>query len=181
MEAIRGSDDLAFDLVSVVPDQSHTAPPTSPSSSPLAQPTAAQSPASAPAPAPSAEAPTTPAALRMSTSSIGSVGAGTAPSSPTFESSAVELLQLPHFKLGSRVNVHGYSCPGTVRFAGVHPNDLSKGARVLVELDIPLGKNNGVIDGHLYYEVAANHGVLCVPRKVSPIVLGAEPDLLPSA
>jgi dynactin complex subunit len=67
-----------------------------------------------------------------------------------------------------------------VRFAGVHPDDPGKGSRVLVELDEPVGKNNGVIDGHVYHEVPEKCGVLCVPRKCSAFEYGAEPDLLPT-
>lgn len=67
--------------------------------------------------------------------------------------------------LGARVSVEGYSCEGTVRFIGPH-HDASKGARVLVELDLPVGKNNGTVGGHVYGAVAPDCGVLVVPSKV---------------
>ena len=67
--------------------------------------------------------------------------------------------------LGARVSVEGYECQGTVRFIGPH-HDPTKGARVLVELDLPVGKNDGTVGGHVYGAVAAKCGVLVAPSKV---------------
>jgi len=67
--------------------------------------------------------------------------------------------------LGARVSIEGYDCQGTVRFIGPH-HDPTKGARVLVELDLPVGKNNGTVGGHVYGAVAAKCGVLVAPSKV---------------
>ena len=50
----------------------------------------------------------------------------------------------------------------------------------MVELDEPVGKNNGVIAGHFYFKVPDNCGVLCVPRKCSAFEYGVEPGLLPN-
>ena len=41
---------------------------------------------------------------------------------------------------------------GTVRFFGKHAESGS--ARVGVELDTMVGKNNGTVKGHVYFEVA---------------------------
>lgn len=67
--------------------------------------------------------------------------------------------------LGARVSVEGYECQGTVRFIGPH-HEPTKGARVLVELDLPVGKNDGTVSGHVYGAVAAKCGVLVAPSKV---------------
>ena len=48
--------------------------------------------------------------------------------------------------LGARVSVKGYPCLGVVTFVGTH-HVAEKGERVLVNLDEPLGKNNGTVDG----------------------------------
>ena len=69
--------------------------------------------------------------------------------------------------VGSRVSVAGYECGGTVRFVG--PHHAGKGPRVLVELDLPDGKNNGTIDGHVYAQVPEGHGVLVKPEKVAEL------------
>ena len=45
--------------------------------------------------------------------------------------------------IGSRVTVTGYDCSGTIRFVGKHATEKSK--RVGVELDEPIGKNNGSV------------------------------------
>ena len=69
--------------------------------------------------------------------------------------------------VGSRVSVAGYECGGTVRFVG--PHHAGKGPRVLVELDLPDGKNNGTIDGHVYAQVPEGYGVLVKPEKVAEL------------
>ena len=70
-------------------------------------------------------------------------------------------------KIGARVKGAWNAdcpCPGAVRFAG--PHHAGKGERVLVELDQPVGKNNGIIDGHQYYKLDELHGVLVKPDKL---------------
>lgn len=54
--------------------------------------------------------------------------------------------------------------PGKIRFVGYHHKH--KLARVGIELDEPLGKNNGRIGTALYFECPDNHGVLAVPANV---------------
>lgn len=66
--------------------------------------------------------------------------------------------------VGARVCVEGYSCEGTLRFFGTHR--LKGGLRCGVELDQPLGKNNGTVGDDTYFSCAANHGLLVVPGKV---------------
>ena len=68
-------------------------------------------------------------------------------------------------RVGRRCTVEGYSCKGTVRFAGVHHTSGSD--RFLVELDEPLGKNDGTVKGFQYCAVRPKHGVLIHPSKVT--------------
>jgi dynactin complex subunit len=60
--------------------------------------------------------------------------------------------------------VDGYSCEGVLRFYGSHH---AKGVeRCGVELDEPVGKNNGIVDGHEYFRCGESKGLLMVPAKV---------------
>jgi len=77
--------------------------------------------------------------------------------------------------VGDRVTVAGYESQGTVRFIGPHAIHLTP--RVLVQLDQPIGKNNGTVSGHVYCDgLPENTGVLVVPAKVTqvpePLILG---------
>lgn len=67
--------------------------------------------------------------------------------------------------IGKRVTVFGYESQGTLRFLGMHQE---KGIlRAGVELDEPIGKNNGTVGGHSYFSCQDKHGVLCHPGKVT--------------
>ena len=69
--------------------------------------------------------------------------------------------------VGTRVQVVGYTCPGTLRFVGMH---ASKGTpRYGVELDRPIGKNDGAVSRHRYFRCAEKCGVLVTPDKVKVI------------
>ena len=68
-------------------------------------------------------------------------------------------------KVGDRVRVRGYNCAGTTRYVGTHQQ--SGDPRVGVELDCPLGKNNGTVGGFRYFTCAPGHGLLTLPDKVS--------------
>lgn len=67
--------------------------------------------------------------------------------------------------IGKRCMVEGYDCVGTVRFVGMHVNENIM--RIGIELDEAIGKNNGTVRDHKYFECDANKGVLTAPRKVS--------------
>lgn len=67
--------------------------------------------------------------------------------------------------VGKRVIVRGYASEGILRFFGSHHE--SEKLRCGVELDKPLGKNNGSVRGHEYFVCAESHGVLCNPNKVT--------------
>lgn len=68
-------------------------------------------------------------------------------------------------RLGARVGVLGYESLGTLRFYGDRIG--GGGLRCGVELDDPVGRNNGSIGGVQYFACADKHGVLVVPNKVT--------------
>ena len=67
--------------------------------------------------------------------------------------------------VGGRVAVKGYTCAGTLRFFG--PHAVGGKPRCGVELDEPVGNNNGTINGHLYFTAGEGFGVLVKPAKVT--------------
>jgi len=67
--------------------------------------------------------------------------------------------------VGKRVSVEGYPGLGTIRFIGPH-EETSK-LRCGIEMDGPVGKNNGTVKGNVYFECADKYGVLCTPHKVT--------------
>ena len=67
--------------------------------------------------------------------------------------------------VGKRVRVQGYACGGVLRFCGSHATKNIP--RCGVELDEPLGRNNGTVGGHKYFSCKDSHGVLVAPRKVT--------------
>ena len=73
-----------------------------------------------------------------------------------------------HLQVGDRVTVDGYAVGGVVRFVGMHHTKANP--RVGVELDKPVGRNDGTVDGHRYFDpiCSPQHGVLVVPGKVHP-------------
>lgn len=66
--------------------------------------------------------------------------------------------------IGKRVVVDGYETIGTIAFAGMHHVDATP--RVGVILDTAIGRNNGVVKGHRYFQCEEGFGVLVVPYKV---------------
>ena len=67
--------------------------------------------------------------------------------------------------VGICVAVLGYDCPGTLRFFGKHA--IKSGMRCGVELDLPIGNNNGSIAGHAYFVSEDKRGVLVTVDKVT--------------
>ncbi|EGD74004.1 hypothetical protein PTSG_05702 [Salpingoeca rosetta] len=65
---------------------------------------------------------------------------------------------------GSRVTVTGYG-EGTLRFYG--PHAIKPGPRCGVELDRPIGLNNGTVADFQYFSCRPKHGVLVSPTKVT--------------
>lgn len=74
--------------------------------------------------------------------------------------------------VGDKVTVDGYECSGTVRYIGPHLGDPAKGNRMLVELDEPVGKNNGTVKGVQFCaELPPKTGVLIKPTKAAAIMI----------
>lgn len=70
--------------------------------------------------------------------------------------------------VGTRVQCEGMACGATLRFVGLHKENGEP--RVGVELDEPVGKNNGTVGGHAYFQCADKCGLLCHPMHVSRAV-----------
>jgi CAP-Gly domain-containing linker protein 3/4 len=70
-------------------------------------------------------------------------------------------------KLGNRVIVGG-SRKGTLRFFGTA--DFAPGEWAGIELDEPVGKNNGSVQGKVYFTCAPKHGLFAPLSKVSKTV-----------
>jgi hypothetical protein len=80
-------------------------------------------------------------------------------------SHAPKSCQFDQKHIGERVVVQGYNSIGVLRFVGKHitTNDFRCG----VEFDDAIGRNNGSVKGHKYFECKDLHGVLVAPYKVS--------------
>ena len=64
------------------------------------------------------------------------------------------------------VTVSGVLRGGVVRFeAGL--TSFAEGLWVGVELDEPVGRNNGSVQGRLYFVCETGHGIFCPPKKVA--------------
>ena len=71
--------------------------------------------------------------------------------------------------VGSPVVVFGYAARGTLRFFGQHAVEGTP--RCGIEFDKPVGKNDGTVKGHTYFECRAGHGVLVKPPKVTRLLV----------
>lgn len=76
------------------------------------------------------------------------------------------------FSVGSRVVVNS-ELSGTIRFVGT--TSFQTGKWVGVELDEPLGKNSGVVQGKRYFDCKSNHGVFVRPTNVKLIEPASAP------
>jgi len=72
------------------------------------------------------------------------------------------LEELKAFSVGDRVSAADY-CSGTVRYLGTI---FTGWGRVGVELDEGVGKNDGSVNGNVYFSCAPAHGVFVKPSKV---------------
>lgn len=66
--------------------------------------------------------------------------------------------------IGKKVSVDGFDSKGVIVFVGSH--HLNKTLKIGVVFDKPVGKMNGTIDGHKYFECEENMGLLAMPQKV---------------
>ncbi|KAI8061430.1 dynein associated protein-domain-containing protein [Gongronella butleri] len=71
-------------------------------------------------------------------------------------------LDTTEIQVGARVQVQGKV--GTIRFVGT--TSFQTGKWMGIELDEPLGKNSGVVQGKRYFECRMNHGVFVRPSQV---------------
>ena len=69
--------------------------------------------------------------------------------------------------INKRVLVEGYDSVGTLVFYGDH--NSKPGKRCGVILDDPVGRNNGTIGGHKYFDCEDKKGILVAPYKVKII------------
>ena len=68
--------------------------------------------------------------------------------------------------LDARVEIHGSK--GTIRFVG--STSFATGRWVGIELDEPVGKNDGSVQGERYFECKAGHGVFVRASQVKNIL-----------
>ncbi|XP_011253099.1 restin homolog isoform X4 [Camponotus floridanus] len=75
--------------------------------------------------------------------------------------------QKDELKIGDRVIVSSMqgSKTGVLKYQG--PTHFAGGEWYGVELDEPLGKNDGSVNGKRYFECSSKHGLFTVPHKVS--------------
>ena len=66
--------------------------------------------------------------------------------------------------IDERVLVDGYDSIGTIKYVGPHHKDNTP--RIGIVLDTKVGRNNGTVKGHKYFECEDGFGVLVVPYKV---------------
>merc|ERR1712039_200772 len=71
----------------------------------------------------------------------------------------------PEFQLGRRVAVLGQA--GTVRFVGT--TQFAPGQWVGIELDQPVGQNDGSVQGVVYFGCKPPHGVFMRPENVTAV------------
>lgn len=71
-----------------------------------------------------------------------------------------------HIKVGSRCQVSPGARRGIVGFVGLVPELAGEGVWVGVALDEPLGKHDGVVKGHRYFEAVSGHGTFVRPGNV---------------
>lgn len=76
-----------------------------------------------------------------------------------------------------KVNVtHGLTLIGTVRFQG--PVEGHEGTWLGLELPVPLGTHDGIIEGRRYYTTAPNHALMCRNYDATPVMSQTEIRLL---
>lgn len=76
-------------------------------------------------------------------------------------------------RVGTRVHVQGKI--GTIRYAGT--TSFQTGKWIGIELDEPLGKNSGVVQGKRYFDCRMDHGVFVRPSQVKPLVAASTSEV----
>ena len=72
-------------------------------------------------------------------------------------------------KIGSRVLVKDKNLEGTVRFSGT--TLFAPGKWIGIELDEPKGKNNGVIQGKVYFQCQENYGLMVRQNQLQVVIV----------
>ena len=72
------------------------------------------------------------------------------------------------FAVGQRVKVSGKDGVGTVRYIG--ETDFKEGTWVGIEMDEPIGNNDGTVQGKQYFACGPQHGVMAKPENVRSAV-----------
>lgn len=72
--------------------------------------------------------------------------------------------EFSHNDIGKKVMVDGYETTGVIVFVGQH--HVNKTSRLGIVFDEAVGRMNGTLDGHKYFECGENMGLLAVPYKV---------------
>ncbi|XP_014770662.1 CAP-Gly domain-containing linker protein 3 isoform X2 [Octopus bimaculoides] len=91
--------------------------------------------------------------------------------SPIFDPTQSRVtLQAMGLRLGDKVVINGTKS-GALRYCG--PTEFAAGIWAGIELDEPIGKNDGSVGGIMYFRCASNHGVFAPVSKIAK--LGSSP------
>ncbi|XP_029648088.1 CAP-Gly domain-containing linker protein 3 isoform X3 [Octopus sinensis] len=91
--------------------------------------------------------------------------------SPIFDPTQSRVtLQAMGLRLGDKVVINGTKS-GYLRYCG--PTEFAAGIWAGIELDEPIGKNDGSVGGIMYFRCASNHGVFAPVSKIAK--LGSSP------
>ena len=75
--------------------------------------------------------------------------------------------------VGQKVKIVGKEGTGTVRFVG--ETDFKPGTWVGVEMDDPVGRHDGTVEGRSYFQCAPQHGTMVQADKVRAVVSSRRP------
>ena len=67
-------------------------------------------------------------------------------------------------QVGTRVKVQSKEGEGTVRFIG--ETGFKEGEWIGIEMDLPVGKHDGTVEGYQYFTCAEAHGLMVRREKV---------------
>ena len=76
---------------------------------------------------------------------------------------------LPRVCIGDNVYVTNKQRTGVVRFVGIVHFQPGSGCWYGVDLEEPIGLNNGCIDGRKYFHSAPHHGIFCKAEQIHSV------------
>ncbi|KAA0186398.1 Dynactin subunit 1 [Fasciolopsis buskii] len=82
----------------------------------------------------------------------------------------------PKLRVGTRVEVVGKDCIGTVAYVGT--TQFSTGKWIGVVLDEAKGKNNGVVQGKRYFTCEEDHGIFVRPTQLKSLDGGDDSSIM---